>query len=1040
MKRLFIFVFFLTLLGCSKSNTQDDLPSTDAKISISQNSLLFDASGTEKSITVYSNSTWTLSGGEFWCKPSATKGENFDTIIFRSEENPNKTERKTEFIFTCGTATTKLVVTQKPAVDGNISLSENNLTFDVAGGEQSISVYSSTSWTLTGGESWCRPSAMSGSSFDSVIFKAEENVSPDERNAVFTFNCDNATAKLLITQKQADALTITSSKIEIGNAGGEVSVEVKANINFDYKIQDDCKEWVSYVTTRALTTSTLIFNVAPSEEAERRTGTISIFSGDKKEDVTIYQSGEHILVLTQNEYNISADGETIAVELKSNLDYTYEIPADAPWITKVDTRAISTHTCYLSIEPNLVSTPREATIIFTDKDKCRTGVVRVKQKGLDIIVVNVREAGTLMQLLAEYKNVVKLKVTGMMNDEDFAYLRSLSKLSYLDISGVQTTTLPTHCFREADNIEEIILPNALGAINSEMFYACKTLKTIHIPASVEIIEAAAFKNCTSLRDVSFGEGAILKTIGGYGGMDEYGFGAFLGCTALTNITIPASVEEIQASAFKNCTSLQKVVFEEGSQLRFIGGGRWEFNERGDGYSYGAFKNCKSLTAITIPANVDNIESHAFEGCSSLATLTFAEESKLKIISKYAFATSSIEELKIPESIVVIESAAFYDCKLDVLEIPINVEYIGPDAFSWSKTLSSVHFEKGSKLKYLSGFSSCKALSTIDIPASVEEIGERAFAHSNIISVTFAQNSSLKTIGIQAFWNTSISSIEIPASVEEIDCEAFYECGKLSKVIFANGSKLKKLNAGYFYQIPDGMIQTVAARKGVFAECSLLSSIEIPASVENIGAGTFLNCTSLSKVSFETGSRLKKIDGVYYRDYSPLGAFQNCSHLTKIEIPASVEEIGPATFKDCVRLISVDFEQNSNLTKISGGYFLTADKDSHYGAFLNCRELSSIVIPANVEEIGMCAFMGCRNLKLVDASECEYLTNIGSETFRNCNALNLFKIGRQIPPTLGVGTFDNISETAVLKVPVGCIEAYKKISGWNNFTEIVILDE
>lgn len=163
-------------------------------------------------------------------------------------------------------------------------------------------------------------------------------------------------------------------------------------------------------------------------------------------------------------------------------------------------------------------------------------------------------------------------------------------------------------------------------------------------------------------------------------------------------------------------------------------------------------------------------------------------------------------------------------------------------------------------------------------------------------------------------------------------------------------------------------------------------------------------------------------------------------MTKIEIPASVEEIGPATFKDCVRLISVDFEQNSNLTKISGGYFLTADKDSHYGAFLNCRELSSIVIPANVEEIGMCAFMGCRNLKLVDASECEYLTNIGSETFRNCNALNLFKIGRQIPPTLGVGTFDNISETAVLKVPVGCIEAYKKISGWNNFTEIVILDE
>ncbi|MFR9129257.1 MAG: leucine-rich repeat domain-containing protein [Alistipes putredinis] len=91
--------------------------------------------------------------------------------------------------------------------------------------------------------------------------------------------------------------------------------------------------------------------------------------------------------------------------------------------------------------------------------------------------------------------------------------------------------------------------------------------------------------------------------GGYSEPNYYG--VFSDCTALTSIEIPASVETIEAAAFKGCSSLATVTFENGSQLKTIGGGS---------YSSGAFSDCTALTSIEIPASVETIEAAAFKGC------------------------------------------------------------------------------------------------------------------------------------------------------------------------------------------------------------------------------------------------------------------------------------------------------------------------------------------------------------------------------------------------------------------------------------------
>lgn len=111
--------------------------------------------------------------------------------------------------------------------------------------------------------------------------------------------------------------------------------------------------------------------------------------------------------------------------------------------------------------------------------------------------------------------------------------------------------------------------------------------------------------------VTFEKGSQLKTIGGgYSNSSDY-YGAFSDCP-ITSIEIPASVETIEAAAFKGCLALAKITFEKGINLKKISGGYSE-NRNTDGYFYGhgAFAKCTALTSIEIPASVEVIEPEAF---------------------------------------------------------------------------------------------------------------------------------------------------------------------------------------------------------------------------------------------------------------------------------------------------------------------------------------------------------------------------------------------------------------------------------------------
>ena len=151
-------------------------------------------------------------------------------------------------------------------------------------------------------------------------------------------------------------------------------------------------------------------------------------------------------------------------------------------------------------------------------------------------------------------------------------------------------------------------------------------------------------------------------------------------------------------------------------------------------------------------------------------------------------------------------------------------------------------------------------------------------------------------------------------------------------------------------------------ESAFEHCSGLTSVSIPATVTEIRSGTFEGCSGLTSVSIpatvtEIGER----------------AFYDCSALTSVSIPKGITEIGDSAFYDCSGLINVSipasvtkigscaFHGCSSLTSVSITKGATEIGDS---AFYGCSGLTSVSIPASVMKIGARAFEGCSGLSII----------------------------------------------------------------------------
>ena len=283
--------------------------------------------------------------------------------------------------------------TPKPEEKPKIEVTTTAPVVTQEGGTTSVTFTSSTDWTIDVSEgravSWCTVSPTSGSKGTNTLsITTTDNDTYDERNAKVTIKAGTTTQTFTVTQKQKDALTVTSNKVEIGAEGGNFSIEAKTNVSVTYEIEVSAKDWISVGESRGLTTKTLNFMAKANEYTERRQGNIVLKGGDGlTETVTVYQEGETPeLVITSDDIIVGSDGEFVKIELKSNVDYTMVMP-EVNWISKDESRSVSAYTHYLLVAPNETYDQRSAKVFFQNETEGLKDSISITQLQKDAIIV-----------------------------------------------------------------------------------------------------------------------------------------------------------------------------------------------------------------------------------------------------------------------------------------------------------------------------------------------------------------------------------------------------------------------------------------------------------------------------------------------------------------------------------------------------------------------------------------------------------------------------------------------------------------------------
>lgn len=503
----------------------------------------------------------------------------------------------------------------------------NGLSFSSAEGEQSVSFSVNADWTLsiastTSGTTWCKASATSGSKGTAnVKFTVSENTDYEDRSVSVTIKAGTVSKTFTITQKGADALLVTTTKYEVAQEGGQIEIEVKANIDYKMEISEEAKGWIKESSGRALTTYKHKLDIAMNEDAEKREGEITFKSGDKVETVKVYQAGGAILLLSQNEYNVSDKGDPISVDIKSNIDFGVQMP-DVDWIIdEPSSRGLSSHTLKYIVSANEGYDSRSAEIIFYDKNSDLKDTLKVAQAQKDAILLSEKEI-----VVSSEGETIEVKLSANV---DFDV--EMPEVDW--INQVSSRALKEHIlyFKVSENTGDKERKAEIKFINKESQLEDGVIINQKCPrqAGYEdgIVTIATAGTMRSILGDDYLNITSLKVVGPINGDDIFYLRKMLGDSELNQI------------------DRGKLTTLDLSEASIVEGGDWyyeysssiQYCTTNDEIGDYMFHKCANLRNIVLPKNITSIGTKAFYGCSSLISFT------------------------IPDSVTKIATSAFYNC-------------------------------------------------------------------------------------------------------------------------------------------------------------------------------------------------------------------------------------------------------------------------------------------------------------------------------------------------------------------------------------------
>ena len=601
-----------------------------------------------------------------------------------------------------------------------------------------------------------------------------------------------------------------------------------------------------------------------------------------------------------------------------------------------------------------------------------------------------------------FENCVKLTYVSLGSN-----LRSLGNraffnnkvLTEIEIPGT-STNIGSQTFENCTNLSLATLNNGIKNIGGNCFKDCESLITISIPGTVDSIGDNTFDGCTSLSSLTFAAGenelyipyfsySPLKTLR-IGRNLKYAFGEdaspfkdkttltrvaftgnfvtnlynnlFDGCTGITSISLPETLQSINGYAFRNCSKLSEIVVPEG--VTTVG--------------EHCFENCISLTSVSLPTTLKVLENHLFNNCNKLESFVF--QPTMDTVEEHCFDQClSLKNLRFDDGTSTITFSTvvsmFGDSPLENMYVGRNIDYTlieGKEKeapFYNRSTLTNVTISDKGGVTYLRPYFiyGASTLPSINVPDNVLEIGRYAFAECSSLEVAvLSKNLSLIDEGLFD-QDIALKSLIIPGAVNAVNQYALRGCGALQDLRFEDSTKPL----------------TVAKARSNMGMCgdTHLEDLYIGRNIRYSATGSngyspFYNLTTLKNVTFSNAGMVTECN-----DYLLAG----CSTVENLSLPESLVTIGNHTFSDmttlqyCRMFDNVEsvgeygFAGDVNLTDLT---FSKKVNTLRNNLFMNCTSLPLFTVHPAVTSIEDNAFMNCNSLATLSFTDSNDLLNIG----------------------------------------------------------------
>ena len=968
------------------SQTNGSLFST-IKIRQSQNNGLFITTSEyelsneshQLSIEVKSNINFEVSSGASWIKYVETKSLNTSFIVLDIEANQDYDKREGKVIVKQKGGGLEGMITIKQ--DQNYGLLISKTEYDLSNVAQTIDVEIKHNVDFdvvipADCKGWISKVNTKGLETSTLTFSVAKNESYNNREGSITFKQKNGplSGTVKVTQAQTDSIQVEKELYTIDHKGGNVEVNVKANVDYESTVEDAAKDWLSVVGTKAMDPSKITLSVTANESEQPREGKVYVKqpNGSAETSFTVKQTGKNTIAAAFHDYSASSVGDKFDIDVESTVEIEVVIPKDATWLTQVTTKATTTNKLSFQIATNKTTKARVATVQFINKIEGLSDTVRVEQNPVNVPISNeILYTSTDGSIVTPYQvdafgstMLSNTVVDGKGSIRFEKPIQIIGERAFYNRPNLKTVILPESmkelkesAFDNSIKMESIILPPSTIEIGKFVFRNCRALKSISLPSDIKVIPQGVFSGCISLESLIIPES--VQDIGSEAFKDcsnlkslllpsrlsgDIAPHVFRGCTKLLSITIPEGVTVLNAYAFQDCASLSSIIVPEG--VEYI--------------SWNCFYACSNLKEVVLPNSLGSILENAFNECVSLKKINIPEG-----VTSIGYSTfnncSSLEEIEIPEGITRIEGHLFNGCtSLVSVKLPKQMASIEWYAFSGCQSLKNITIPEGILSIEQGTFERCKSLESVALPSSLNSIKQSAFSESGLKKIVIPD--SVKEIGANAFAQcVNLQSVTLPKSIVEISSSTFDNCLALTDIVIPSGVKTIQHHAFYH-----SGLKTITLNEGleaiedqVFDWCESLTAIKIPTTVTNLGVRAFCNCISLTTANIPKG--LKTIN---------VGLFNGCRSLKAIEIPDSVERI-------------------------------EAD------AFNYCLSLTTIVVP-------------------------EKVTFLGTNVFHSCIGLTKATVLPKTPPTCeNNGAFYNTNECPIY-VPKASVDNYKKTGFWKEW--------